>query len=149
MHRQLLAAVGLLAAAAALAVAPTATGHAQKTVKFKAALNVGQEVPHPKGTKAGASGLLKATLTGTTLKWTLTFTHLTGPALQAHIHLGVRGKSGNVVVPLCAPCHSPTSGSATVSGTVIAALKAGKTYTNVHTKKNPNGEIRGQITIAA
>jgi hypothetical protein len=30
----------------------------------------------------------------------------------------------------------------------IAALKAGKTYVNVHTAKNPGGEVRGQVTRA-
>ena len=118
------------------------------TVKFKAALNVGQEVPHPKGTKVGASGRFTATLTGTTLKWKLTFTHLSGPAMQAHIHKGVKGKSGPVLIALCTPCKSPVSGTATATAAEIAAMKAGKTYVNVHTAKNPAGEIRGQVTRA-
>jgi hypothetical protein len=117
-------------------------------VKFTAALNIGQEVPHPKGTKAGASGHFAATLTGTTLKWTLTFGHLSGPAMAAHVHTGARGVSGPVIIPLCGPCHSPLSGSATPTAVQIAALKAGKTYVNVHTAKNPGGEVRGQVTRA-
>jgi hypothetical protein len=28
---------------------------------------------------------------------------------------------------------------------LIAALKNGTTYINVHTEQNPNGEIRGQL----
>ena len=76
-------------------------------MKFSAALNIGQEVPHPKGTKVGASGRYNATLTGTTLTWTLTFAHLSGPATAAHIHMGLRGKAGAVLVPLCGPCTSP------------------------------------------
>jgi hypothetical protein len=118
------------------------------TVKFSAALNIGQEVPHPKGTKAGASGRFTATLTGTTLKWTLTFSHLSGPATAAHIHMGARGVSGPVIIPLCGPCNSPVSGTATPTAAQIAAMKAGKTYANVHTAKNPGGEIRGQVTHA-
>jgi hypothetical protein len=117
--------------------------------KFSAALNVGQEVPHPTGTKVGAAGKFTATVTGTTLKWTLTFAHLSGSATASHIHGGVRGKSGAVLVPLCGPCSSPASGSATVTATQLAGMVAGKDYVNVHTAKNPNGEIRGQITRAA
>ncbi len=133
---------GLAVASVSLAQGMTAP------LKFKAALNVGQEVPHPKGTRAGASGRFTATLTKTTLRWKLTFTHLSGRATQAHIHMGVRGKSGNVLIPLCTPCHSPVSGSSTVTATEIRNLKARKLYVNVHTAKNPNGEIRGQITRA-
>jgi len=29
---------------------------------------------------------------------------------------------------------------------LIKALEIGETYVNVHTEKNPNGEIRGQIS---
>lgn len=132
----------------ALAFVGFAGAGKQATVKFKAALNVGQEVPHPKGTKVGASGRFTATLTGTTLKWRLTFTHLSGPATQAHVHKGVKGKSGPVLIPLCTPCKSPVSGTATVTAAEIAAMKARKTYVNVHTAKNPAGEIRGQVTRA-
>jgi len=32
-----------------------------------------------------------------------------------------------------------------VSGATLAALEAGRTYVNVHTKRNPGGEIRGQL----
>ena len=32
-----------------------------------------------------------------------------------------------------------------MSGTTLAALEAGRTYVNVHTKRNPTGEIRGQL----
>jgi hypothetical protein len=144
-----LIALALVCISSVLMLASFASGgEAKKTLKFSAALNIGQEVPHPKGTKAGASGRFTATLTGTTLKWTLTFAHLTGPATAAHIHPGVRGKSGPPLVPLCGPCSSPTSDTATVTQAEITAMVAGKYYVNVHTTKNPNGEIRGQITRA-
>ena len=50
-----------------------------------------------------------------------------------------------VIVPLCAPCRSGARGRATVDGSVLDALESGRSYVNVHTKKNPAGEIRGQI----
>jgi hypothetical protein len=120
-----------------------------RTVKFSASLNIGQEVPHPKGTKVGAIGHFDATLSGTTLTWSLTFDHLSGPASASHIHAGLRGKAGPVMVPLCGPCKSPASGTATgLTADQIKTLTSGGTYVNVHTAKNPNGEIRGQITVA-
>jgi hypothetical protein len=144
-----LIAVAVVVISSLLVLASLASAsEAKKTLKFSAALNTGQEVPHPKGTKVGASGRFTATLTGTTLKWTLTFAHLTGPATAAHIHPGVRGQSGPPLVPLCGPCSSPTRGTATLTQAEITAMVAGKDYVNVHTTKNPNGEIRGQITRA-
>jgi uncharacterized cupredoxin-like copper-binding protein len=120
---------------------------ASATVTFSAALNARQELPHPKGTKAGASGHFTAMLTGKTLKWRLTFAHLSGRATAAHIHLGATGKSGNVIVPLCGPCTSPEEGTANVTAAEIKALENAGTYANVHTT-NANGEIRGQVTRA-
>ena len=132
----------------ALGFAALAVGSPSKSTTFSAALNIGQEKPVPKGTKSGASGHFTATLAGTTLTWKLTFTHLSGPATAAHIHAGARGKPGAVIVPLCGPCTSPASGTATLTQAQIDSMKAGLTYANVHTAKNPNGEIRGQITKA-
>jgi hypothetical protein len=105
-------------------------------------------VPHPKGTAAGASGRFNATFANGQLRWTLTFTHLTGPGTAAHFHKGVRGKSGPVAVPLCHPCNASMSGTVTGEPAASAATAMGKGqyYVNVHTAKNPAGEIRGQIT---
>jgi CHRD domain len=36
----------------------------------------------------------------------------------------------------------------TLTAAEIADMKARKLYVNMHTAKNPNGEIRGQITQA-
>src|SRR6266516_2863553 len=145
--RTAIAAATLVGVVALMAVT-LASATTPRPVKFSAALNIGQEVPHPKGTKVGASGRFTATLTGTTLKWRLTFTHLSGPASAAHVHKGVRGKSGPVLVSLCGPCTSPATKTATVTTAEIKDMLARRTYVNVHTAKNPDGEIRGQITRA-
>jgi hypothetical protein len=50
-----------------------------------------------------------------------------------------------VIVPLCSPCRSGARGRATVDASVLDSLESGRSYVNVHTKKNAAGEIRGQI----
>jgi hypothetical protein len=115
----------------------------------KTSLRAAQERPKPKGNVRRARGTFTATITrsGTSavVAWRLTFSRLTGKAVAAHIHSGVRGKAGPVIVPLCAPCRNGASGRATVDASVLGALETGRTYVNVHTRKNPAGEIRGQI----
>src|SRR5262245_21742417 len=149
MTRKTFATLALTALVGALVFATVATAAkpAPKTnFKLSAALNIGQEKPIPKGTKLGASGRFTATLNGTSLTWKLTFKNLSGPATAAHIHVGARKVAGPVVLPLCGPCTSPvTGGPTTLTADQVKDLLAGKYYVNVHTAKNPAGEIRGQI----
>lgn len=115
----------------------------------KTTMRAKQEVPKPKGKVKRAVGTFTATVTrsgaSAVIAWRLTFSRLTGRAVAAHIHSGARGKPGAVIVPLCTPCRSGMRGTATVDASVVNALESGRTYVNVHTKKNPAGEIRGQI----
>jgi CHRD domain len=140
------AAVAALAAVAVLGATSVAAGQETKTTKVKAALNIGQETPKPRGTKVGASGLFTGTLNGTTLTWRLTWRRLSGPATAAHIHMAPRGKPGPVIVPLCTPCTSPETGTATLTTAQVTLLRRAGLYVNVHTTRNPGGEIRGQLT---
>jgi hypothetical protein len=145
--RNRIAAIFVAALAVACIIAGSAVAKtAAKPTKFTASLNAAQEVPKPKGASSKAEGTFTAVLTGSTLKWAMNFSHLTGSATAAHIHLGAKGKSGGVIVPLCGPCKTPLSGSTKLSATVIKDLQSGKSYVNIHTAKNPNGEIRGQIS---
>jgi len=114
------------------------------TVKLTARLNAAQETPAPK-TAARGAGVFTATLTGGTLTWRLSFSRLSGRAVAAHIHLGSQGIAGPVAVPLCGPCLSGVHHAVKVAPKVRSALLAGTAYVNVHTAKNPAGEIRGQI----
>jgi hypothetical protein len=127
-----------------LSLAVFSLGAAKKTV-WTAALSSGQEVPKQVVRDTAAHGLFKGTLSGGKLKWRLTFAKLTGFATQAHIHVGRKGKSGNVVIPLCAPCRRGVTGTVTINATVLNDFKKHMLYVNVHTAKNPNGEIRGQL----
>lgn len=118
-------------------------------VAFTATLASRHEVPKPIGATPGAGGRFSAGLTRTassgTLVWRLTFHGLTGKAIAAHVHIGKVGKAGPVAAPLCGPCRSGQRGSATINGRTVSALLNGSAYVNVHTSKNPAGEIRGQV----
>jgi hypothetical protein len=128
-------------------------GQVSPAVTLKTSLRAAQERPKPKGNVRRARGAFTVTITkqgsSAVLVWRLTFSRLTGKALAAHIHSGARGKAGPVIVPLCGPCKSGASGRATVGASVLNVLEAGRGYVNVHTKKNPAGEIRGQLGAAA
>jgi len=49
-------------------------------------------------------------------------------------------------VPLCTPCHSGQTGVGHATAMQVKAIESHGTYVNLHTAKNPNGEIRGQVT---
>lgn len=140
-----------VAAAAALAVAGLALAAPQKgTYNLTANLKARFEVPKPTGVPTGAVGLFtgKAVEQGNdqaALTWRLTFSKLSGRADAAHIHVGKPGKAGGVMLALCGPCKSGQRGSAAITHAQLRTIRAGGAYVNVHTAKNPAGEIRGQV----
>lgn len=137
---------------------------------FKATLSPYSEVPTNSTT---GQGELEFTIddAAQTITFTLTYSGLTAPAAAAHIHLGARSTNGGVSVFFCGgggqgPCPPGTSSEATVTGTIaasnvvgptnqgispgefgelVAAIRAGVTYANIHNAVFPGGEIRGQI----
>ncbi len=133
-----------LAGLIALAASSGSLAGSQSTV-WTAKLTAASEVPKQVVKNTAGTGSFTGTLTGTSLKFKLTFSKLTGPATAAHIHIGAVGASGNVAVALCTPCKSPATGTVTITATLLKDAKNHRLYVNVHTKKNPNGEIRGQI----
>ncbi|HZT45531.1 MAG TPA: CHRD domain-containing protein [Gaiellaceae bacterium] len=130
--------------AAALFFAGFGLAGGSSTVKLTARLDATQETPAPKAATR-ADGAFSATLSGRRLTWRLTFVRLTGRAVAAHVHLGRLRVAGPVAVPLCGPCASGAHGTVTVTPRLRWALLAGNAYVNVHTARNPAGEIRGQI----
>ena len=149
----------LLAGATALAFALAAVGGAAarsqaNTLHLAAAMVAANETPTPKGDVSSARGTFTATLTksasgGADVSWRLEFSNLSGNAIAAHIHVGAAGVAGPVRVPLCAPCSSGVTGTATITADVLDAILNGRAYVNVHTPTNPAGEIRDQVGISA
>jgi phosphoribosylformylglycinamidine (FGAM) synthase-like enzyme len=138
-------------AAAALVLVGLAA--AKESYRVSATLNVKQEVPKQAMSAPNARGLFTGTVVENgrkaTLKWKLSYSHLSGAATAAHIHLGKRGVAGNVLVALCGRnCRSGMTGTATFSKDVVDNIERGRTYVNVHTAKNPAGEIRGQVRVS-
>lgn len=108
------------------------------------------------------------------ISYELSYSGLQGDVRQAHIHLGQRSVNGGIMVWLCQTSFNvdPTGlaptcpQSGTVSGVLqaanvigpavqgvdpmefaelVAAIRAGVAYANVHSSKFPGGEIRGQL----
>ena len=70
-------------------------------------------------------------------------------ATVAHIHNGIAGTNGPVIVDFVQSGSDPNRWDAEAGGTLtteqVDALLAGELYVNVHSAAYPGGEIRGQI----
>ncbi len=135
------------AIAAALLLAAFSTGALAEPVTFKADLTGAQEVPAT-DSKGTGTAVVTYDPEAKLLKWTVTYSGLSGPATMAHIHGPAEpGKNASVVIAFANP-ESPIEGSATLTDAQAAELTAGKLYVNVHTADHKSGEIRGQLTAA-
>jgi len=123
-----------------------------KTYTYSAKLGPRAEVPKPNA-PAKSAGSFSATVkdngSKASVRWTLTFGRLSGKAVAAHIHIGRPGVAGPVVLPLCGPCKTGANGRGTLTHDQAEMLEDGRAYVNVHTQRNPNGEIRGQLRLTS
>ncbi len=92
-------------------------------------------------------GQVRATLSGSRLTVTGSFSGLSTPATAAHLHVGAPGIPG----PVAAALQVSNSTAGDISGTVdlttdqVTELRAHSLYVQIHTEGNPAGEIRGWI----
>ena len=115
-------------------------------VAMNTTLRGANEVP---ANTSPATGTVDAVLNKDTnlLRWKVSYTGLTGPATAGHFHGPAAATSNAGVVQGWATAESGSEGSATLTAAQAADLVAGRWYANIHTKANPGGEIRGQMTV--
>lgn len=65
-----------------------------------------------------------------------------------HIHKAAVDSTGPIVINFGTNFASPLAFVDTLTAEQVADLKAGLYYVNIHSKKYPNGEIRGQLKTA-
>src|SRR5947209_16765991 len=141
--------IGLLAIGAAVALACKDTINIPSSVEiYTATLNGSNERPAVTTTATGAATF---TVLANLVSWKVDITSAIDSVTIGHIHDGAADAAGGVIVNLS---PTPTGvgfsgtvaiGSATVVDSVLTLMRAGNTYVNIHTKKNPGGEIRGQL----
>lgn len=163
MRRQLVVLLVLAAALAAIAV-PAVGAPATPRVSV-AHLSGGEEVP-PVDTRATGQAVFKLSGDGMSLDYRLIVANIENLSM-AHIHLGAAGVNGPVVVWLYPSGLPPqpiegrfsgvlATGTITADDLVgplagaslddlLAEMRDGNTYVNVHTAQLPGGEVRGQI----
>ena len=166
-------------ASLAAAISMLLGGHAN-AVEFSATFSGFEEIG---GLGAGETGAIfskgKATLdldlnrSARTITFNLTYSGLSAPVTQSHIHFGKEHVAGGVMVFFCSNLTNPPPGTqacppngGSVTGTitagnvvgptaqgitpgnfdaVVAALVSNSVYGNVHTINFPAGEVRGQV----
>jgi hypothetical protein len=164
MRRRTLAVVLVPLAVLAVVAIPALAGNDED--EFRTRLSGFQETPRTIST--AGRGSFTAELRGMTLEYRLSYSGLEGgTVLGAHIHLGQRATTGDVIAFLCGggdkpPCPQQGEVSGVIDAAdvigpsgqgiapgefaeVVRALRQGFVYANVHTQTYPGGEIRGQV----
>ena len=125
-----------------LACAPVALA---QNVSLSATLTGAAEVPAAGDTDG--VGFAVVTIHGTTVNYSVIATGIVTPTL-AHIHRGVTGQAGGIVVDFnVATLHNGTVSISQALANEIAGNPAGF-YVNVHNGDFPGGAIRGQLAAA-
>lgn len=116
-------------------------------VTLSTRLGGGNEVPPTPSTGSGTVDALFDKNTNL-LRWRVSYSDLSGPALAAHFHgPALIGANAGVAVPWPGPLASPMEGSVVLSPSQADELLAGLWYANIHTARYPGGEVRGQMTV--
>ena len=107
-----------------------------------AALSGANEVPPRPATQTGFTAITLNQGQGEVC-YDITLSGIIGTVVAAHIHVGVAGVNGPIVVPL-----PPLSGCVSADPQLIKQIRHNPDayYVNVHTTTFPGGAVRGQLT---
>lgn len=133
---------------------------------FRAELSGFEEVP-PVLTPATGTFVARVAQGGGAIEYHLTYSNLSTPAFEAHLHFGQPGVNGEIFAYLCGGDGPECPGDGGVIKGVITAedilaipdqgleagdlegaltlMRRGLAYVNVHSSAIPRGEIRGQV----
>jgi hypothetical protein len=90
-------------------------------------------------------GTVTATLDKGVLSWTARYSGLSDKPSAAHFH-GPAAPGQNADIQVNATnLANPMTGLSALSDGQVVDLMANRWYFNIHTKKNPGGEARGQL----
>ena len=118
----------------------------QGEISFKADLDGAQETPSVTTPALGTAwAILSSDMKS--LSYDVTYANLDSTFTAEHIHMGAMGNPGPVVMPLTVMNNNATGTWTNFPDSMIEHLIKEDLYVNVHSKKNPNGEIRGQLEL--
>lgn len=139
-------------AALALATSCKKKDESVPTMQLSGNLAASNEVPAVT-VASSATGTVTGTYVPSTrvVNYVVTYSGLTGPITGAHFHFGdAKHRTAAPTLPfpsgMGAPASGSFSGTATMTAQQADSLLAGRIYANLHTDKNPNGEIRANMT---
>jgi CHRD domain len=173
-HLRLLVAIGaVVVSTAAASTALAGDENSQGDSVLQVRLNGFDENPLALSTTGSGSFSMRVDTHAREITYELSYADLEAPITQAHIHFGSVSQVGGISVFLCTNLGNGPAGTqacpaapATITGTLtpaniigpagqgieagafdelVDAIRAGKTYVNVHSTKYPIGEIRAQL----
>ncbi len=130
-------------------------------LQFNTTLSVKNVVSdEPIVSKAVGQAIVKISKDETKIHYKITTANIDN-IFAAHFHMAPAGSNGDVVAPLYGNTPSGPDNGVLAEGYItagnvvgalagdldalIAAIRSGNIYVNVHTADNPGGEIRGQL----
>ena len=134
-----------LAASAALIATAAIAQPVQGGAKFKTVMTGAAEVPPGDPDGRGEAEII-VNPGKSQICWVLNVRDIE-PATAAHIHIGLAGIAGAVVLGLSPPTDGDSEGCETVPRTLADAIRKSPAsyYVNVHNATYPAGAIRGQL----
>lgn len=111
---------------------------------LNAVLTGREVVPAVYDTRATAAATF--TLDGTRTRLGYTLEHTVEAPTEVHVHLGIAGEAGEVLLTLPVG-PGVLTGTVPVSPDQARAIAEGNAYVDVHSEAHPDGEVRAQIVL--
>ena len=136
--------ISIVAAAVLFLISPVARGQ----ILFVASMDSSGETPATNSRGQGSAWLvLGSDMSSAT--YSVTYAHLDTTFTAGHFHAGTPGVAGPVVLPLTFANNTAKGTWSGIPDSLVRALLQGNLYVNVHSRRYPGGEIRGQFKMVS